>query len=104
MADARFVKAVYYIRHAPAVESSNDAKLQLYALFKQATVGDVQGTQPWAVQLEARAKWDAWNEKKGMSAEEAKKLYGEELDRLAPGWESSELLAKIPSGWKVTDK
>ena len=39
--------------------------LELYALYKQATVGDVNTAQPWAVQMEARAKWDAWNTKKG---------------------------------------
>jgi acyl-CoA-binding protein len=33
----------------------------------------LQGSQPWAVKLEARAKWDAWNEVKGTSAEDAKR-------------------------------
>ena len=32
--------------------------LQLYGLYNQATVGDVNTPQPWAVQFEARAKWD----------------------------------------------
>ena len=42
---------------------SNDEKLKVYALFKQATVGECSehgGGQPWAVQVEKRAKWDAW--------------------------------------------
>lgn len=26
-------------------------KLKLYGLYKQATTGDVEGTQPWAVQV-----------------------------------------------------
>ena len=47
---------------------SNEVLLKLYALYKQATVGDVNIAQPWAVQLEARAKWDAWNELKGQPA------------------------------------
>lgn len=35
------------------------------------------GAQPWAVQFEARAKWDAWAELKGMSKEEAMRRYVE---------------------------
>lgn len=30
---------------------TNEEKLSLYGLYKQATVGDVEGTQPWAVQV-----------------------------------------------------
>lgn len=44
---------------------SNEVLLKLYALYKQATVGDVNIAQPWAVQMEARAKHDAWSELKG---------------------------------------
>lgn len=46
---------------------SNDVLLQIYALYKQATVGDCTGSQPWAVQVEARAKFDAWAAQKGQS-------------------------------------
>jgi diazepam-binding inhibitor (GABA receptor modulating acyl-CoA-binding protein) len=73
-----FEAAVEYIRALPAdgpVKPSNEDKLETYSLFKQATVGDVEGSQPWAVQLEARAKWDAWATKKGMSKDAAKAAY-----------------------------
>lgn len=30
---------------------TNEEKLSLYGLYKQATVGDVEGTQPWVVQV-----------------------------------------------------
>lgn len=33
--------------------------------------------QPWAVQMEARAKWDAWAKNKGLSSDDAKKKYVE---------------------------
>ncbi len=46
---------------------TNEAKLNIYSLYKQATKGDVEGSQPWSVQFEARAKWDAWAKHKGMS-------------------------------------
>jgi diazepam-binding inhibitor (GABA receptor modulating acyl-CoA-binding protein) len=60
----------------------NDTLLQLYSLFKQATTGDVQGSQPWAVQLEARAKWDAWNSRKGISQADARTQYVELANKL----------------------
>jgi acyl-CoA-binding protein len=36
---------------------SNDQKLQFYGLYKQATVGDVNTTQPWSINMVAKAKW-----------------------------------------------
>ena len=56
----RFQKAAFLIRNGPPRDASNEKKLEFYSFFKQATEGDVTGSQPWAVQLEARAKWDAW--------------------------------------------
>ena len=43
----------------------NNKLLQLYSLYKQATVGNVNTAQPWAVQIEARVKWDVWKSKEG---------------------------------------
>ena len=37
-------------------QGGNDRKLKTYALYKQATSGDVTGSQPWAVQMEARVR------------------------------------------------
>jgi acyl-CoA-binding protein len=62
-------------------DPTNEEKLKLYSLFKQATIGDVTGYQPWAVQVEARAKWYAWNSIKGMSKEDAMKEYIEQVKR-----------------------
>ena len=38
----------------------NDELLELYALFKQATVGDVSGSRPGMLEFKGRAKFDAW--------------------------------------------
>lgn len=74
--EKRFKKAVWLIRNGPPqANTSNDQKLKYYGLYKQATEGDVKGDQPWAVQFEARAKWDAWAALKGMSKEEAMEKY-----------------------------
>ena len=39
----------------------NMTMLKLYALFKQATLGDVQGARPGFTDMIGRAKWDAWD-------------------------------------------
>ena len=49
--------------------------LVLYGLYKQCTTGDCDIDQPWAIQVEARAKWDAWNEYKGTDTAKAMKKY-----------------------------
>ena len=41
-------------------DPGNDTKLQLYALYKQATEGDVQGKRPGFTNPVGRAKHDAW--------------------------------------------
>lgn len=56
-------------------DPGNDAKLQLYALFKQGTEGDVQGRRPGFTDMIGRAKYDAWAKVKGQSNDEAMKNY-----------------------------
>ncbi|VDM28290.1 unnamed protein product [Toxocara canis] len=43
---------------------SNDELLELYGLYKQATVGDNTISKPW-IDVKGRAKWDAWEGRKG---------------------------------------
>lgn len=54
---------------------SNDEKLALYGLYKQATVGDNNTDKPSFIQLEAKAKWGAWEGQKGKSKDAAEKEY-----------------------------
>ncbi|XP_066145968.1 acyl-CoA-binding protein homolog [Euwallacea fornicatus] len=56
--------------------------LEVYALYKQATVGDTNIPKPTGI--EASSKWNAWNGKKGIKSEEAKKLYIAKVEALAP--------------------
>jgi acyl-CoA-binding protein len=56
-------------------DPGNSAKLKLYALFKQATVGDNTEKKPGFGDMVGRAKWDAWNGVKGMSSEDAMQAY-----------------------------
>lgn len=50
-------------------------KLRLYALYKQATEGDVRGSRPGALSVVARAKHDAWASVSGTSVEDARDEY-----------------------------
>ena len=54
---------------------SNEELLTLYALFKQATEGDVSGDRPGGFDFKAIAKFDAWAEKKGISKDQASQEY-----------------------------
>jgi len=54
---------------------SNDVLLQLYALFKQGSEGDVEGKRPGFTDMIGRAKYDAWAAIKGTSAEDAMQRY-----------------------------
>ena len=60
---------------ALSADPGNDAKLALYALYKQATVGDVTGKKPSRLDMVGRAKYDAWSKTAGLSADEAKQRY-----------------------------
>jgi acyl-CoA-binding protein len=54
---------------------SNQELLDLYALYKQATEGDVSGERPGGFDFKAIAKFDAWEELKGKSKEQAMQEY-----------------------------
>lgn len=54
---------------------TNDQLLALYALYKQATDGDVQGSRPGMLDLKGRAKYDAWAKRRGTAADAAKAEY-----------------------------
>lgn len=60
----------------------NAVLLQLYALYKQATLGDNASPKPSLTDLVARAKWDAWSKIKGLSREEAMQRYIALVDSL----------------------
>jgi len=62
---------------------SSEELLDLYSLYKQATVGDVQGKRPAMFDIKARAKYDAWTLRKAMSKDNAMKAYVSLVDKLA---------------------
>jgi len=60
----------------------NDTMLKLYALYKQATIGDVEGRRPGFTDMVGRAKYDAWAGMKGKAADDAKREYAALVDSL----------------------
>lgn len=60
----------------------NLQKLALYALFKQATVGDVSGKRPGLTDFVGRAKYDAWANHQGMSATDAEQAYVAQVEKI----------------------
>jgi len=80
MAD-KFTEKAEAVKNLP-VRPNDQELLKLYGLYKQATAGDNTTAQPWAVQFEARAKWDAWAAVKGTSETAAKDQYVNYVDEL----------------------
>jgi acyl-CoA-binding protein len=60
----------------------NEILLKLYALYKQATQGDVNGEQPGSFDLVRRAKFDAWSAVKGTTKADAMQKYVNLVDSL----------------------
>ena len=65
-----------------SVRPGNQTLLQIYALYKQATVGDATGKRPGFMDLVGRAKWDAWKAVEGKSASEAMQAYVDLIESL----------------------
>jgi len=61
---------------------SNEELLDLYALFKQASEGDVSGERPGGFDFKAIAKFDAWAEKKGIAKDQASQDYIKLVEKL----------------------
>jgi diazepam-binding inhibitor (GABA receptor modulating acyl-CoA-binding protein) len=64
---------------------SNEYLLELYALYKQATAGDVDGKRPGMMDFKGRAKYDAWSERKGISKDDAMTKYVALVEKLVSG-------------------
>ncbi|GAA5904712.1 uncharacterized protein JCM6883_003881 [Sporobolomyces salmoneus] len=85
----RFERAVDIIQSLPKsgpIQTNYDDKLLLYACYKQATEGNIKTSRPGMFDVLGRAKWDAWNKRKGMSQQDAERMYVEALIRILRGY------------------
>ena len=69
-----FEKAAQYIKSSGKT-FDNDTLLKLYGYFKQSTVGDCNVDCPSFFQIKEKAKWESWNNHKGMKKSHAMKKY-----------------------------
>jgi len=78
---AEFLKAAEDVKKLTT--SPNDQELlELYGLYKQVTVGDNSTARPGMFDFKGKAKWDAWESRKGLSKEDAEKQYISTVQRL----------------------
>ena len=68
----RFAEAQARIK---PVSVGTDVMLALYALYKQATAGDVSGDRPGMLDVRGRAKYDAWAKHQGLAKDAAMEQY-----------------------------
>jgi acyl-CoA-binding protein len=80
----RFETAAEEAQRLPS-RPDNKTMLELYALYKQGTKGDVGGKRPGLLDMVGRAKYDAWAKLKGTSSESAMQSYVDLVERLKKG-------------------
>uniref|UniRef100_A0A672MJJ9 Acyl-CoA-binding protein n=1 Tax=Sinocyclocheilus grahami TaxID=75366 RepID=A0A672MJJ9_SINGR len=78
---AEFQKAAEEVKQLKA-KPADAEMLDIYSLYKQATVGDVNTARPGMLDFTGKAKWDAWEAKKGMSKDDAMKAYIAKVEEL----------------------
>jgi diazepam-binding inhibitor (GABA receptor modulator, acyl-CoA-binding protein) len=78
---ATFDAAVAASKSLPE-KPDNATLLQIYALYKQATEGDVEGKRPGFTDMVGRAKFDAWAAAKGKSKDTAMQEYADLIESL----------------------
>ena len=80
-AKAKFEKAVADSKTL-SERPDNQTLLKLYALYKQASAGDVEGKRPGFTDMVGRAKYDAWAGQQGKGAETAMQEYIDLIESL----------------------
>ncbi len=79
--ESKFKQAAEEARQLPK-RPSDDLLLKLYALYKQASEGDVRGKRPGMLDLVGQAKYDAWAKLKGTSKDKAMQAYIDLVEKL----------------------
>jgi acyl-CoA-binding protein len=82
--DALFEQARHDVTQLPE-KPGNLTLLRLYALFKQASAGDVHGERPGLTDIVGKYKYDAWAALKGTARDTAKQQYAELVESLKNG-------------------
>jgi acyl-CoA-binding protein len=75
-----FEQATRDVQNLPE-RPDNDALLRLYALYKQATEGDISGDKPGFFDFVGTAKYEAWAKLTGTGRDEAMQRYIDLVDQ-----------------------
>ena len=79
----KFNDTVAYVKNTEGnFNPSNDLKLEMYALYKQATEGDVKGKKPGMMDLVGKAKYGAWGKIKGTTPAAAMQSYIDKVESM----------------------
>ncbi len=62
-----------------------EQKREIEALYKQATIGDVNIPEPGPYDIEARDRWNAWKAKAGTTKDKAMQMYVDMVNTIMPG-------------------
>uniref|UniRef100_A0A673T611 Acyl-CoA-binding protein n=1 Tax=Suricata suricatta TaxID=37032 RepID=A0A673T611_SURSU len=81
MSQAEFDTAAEEVKHLKT-KPTREEMLFIYSHYKQSTVGDINTERPGLLDLKGKAKWDAWNQLKGTSKEDAMKAYINKVEEL----------------------
>ncbi|XP_033112537.1 acyl-CoA-binding protein-like [Anneissia japonica] len=76
-----FLKAAEEVKQLPK-QPTDQERLDVYGLYKQVTIGDVNTARPGMLDLTGKAKWDAWNALKGKTKESAETEYIQKVEEL----------------------
>ena len=81
-----FTIASDYMKSTRSLKLSTNQQLQLYGLYKQATVGNCTDSKPAIYDLSGRYKYNAWMDRTGLSMNDAMNEYILLCDTIAESW------------------
>jgi diazepam-binding inhibitor (GABA receptor modulator, acyl-CoA-binding protein) len=76
-----FLEAQGRVKQLSKTPDASDL-LELYAWYKQGTVGDVTGDRPGMLDFKGRAKYDAWASKRGNTKDASMQSYVALVEKL----------------------
>ncbi|MGV6853033.1 MAG: acyl-CoA-binding protein [bacterium] len=80
--ETAFSEATERAKSLPS-KPDDETLLEIYALYKQATSGDVTGDRPGFFDFVGGAKFDAWEKLEGTSEQDAMQKYIDLINSLA---------------------
>lgn len=87
--ETKFNRAADHLQHLVNKLDSNQL-LEFYGLYKQSTVGPCNTSKPGIFSMQARAKWNAWNDLGSMIKDVAMQTYVSKLNDIEPEWDQNE--------------